>query len=573
MARARQDFRPFLALPDARARRRLLAGAALAALTALMGMALLGLSGWFITATALAGLSSATAMAFDVFMPSAAIRLFALGRTAGRYGERLVTHDATLGLLAALRERLFRGWSGPGAARALALRPARLLFRLTADVDALDTLYLRLLVPALAAICAALAAGVVLAVAIGPGPGLAVLAGLLAAGAAIVGVGARAAGRLALRRAARIEALRSGVIDLASGQTELLMAGQMPAARAGLAATEARLAATDIRLNRIETGAGLAQGMVAAVLPALVLVAAAALAADGRIGAPGVALAVLTAMAAAEPLAGLRRGAVEFARARLAARRIGPRLAAAPSVRDPLPPEPGLAVALDRVTLRHDGAAEPVLRALSLDIALGEHIALTGPSGAGKTSLIQCLAGDLVPQAGTLRRLATARLTQRTELFQDSIRDNLRLAAPGAGDAALTRALADAGLAATPGILPQGLDTRLDTRLGAGGQGLSGGQARRLALARIMLCDAPVWLLDEPTEGLDGQTARDVLARLHRARLHRTGGRTTLITATHIRREAEAADRILILGQGGILASHIRGSPGFDAALKALRPD
>ena len=139
MKRVLNDFRPFLGLFCAGTGRKLLGGAALAALTGLMGMALLGLSGWFITATALAGLVPATAWAFDVFMPSAAIRLFALGRTAARYGERLVTHDATLGLLAALRGQLFRGWSAPGAARALAMRPARLLFRLTADVDALDT--------------------------------------------------------------------------------------------------------------------------------------------------------------------------------------------------------------------------------------------------------------------------------------------------------------------------------------------------------------------------------------------------------------------------------------------------
>ena len=142
-----RDLRPVL-VPFLRAQpRRLAMGAALAALTVLMGMALLGLSGWFITATALAGLQAATAIGFDVFMPSAAIRLLALGRTASRYGERLVTHDATFGVLAALRERLFRGWARPDAARSLLARPARLLFRLTADIDALESFYLRLLVP------------------------------------------------------------------------------------------------------------------------------------------------------------------------------------------------------------------------------------------------------------------------------------------------------------------------------------------------------------------------------------------------------------------------------------------
>ncbi|MDO4592948.1 MAG: ABC transporter ATP-binding protein, partial [Comamonadaceae bacterium] len=143
-------------------RRWWLGGVIMATLTVVMGMALLGLSGWFIAATAIAGLLPATALVFDVFMPSAGIRLLAMGRTASRYGERLVTHEATLAVLAALREKLFVGWAQPGAARQLQLRPVRLLQRLTADVDALDSLYLRLIVPVVAAAGAALLAAVVL---------------------------------------------------------------------------------------------------------------------------------------------------------------------------------------------------------------------------------------------------------------------------------------------------------------------------------------------------------------------------------------------------------------------------
>ncbi len=562
MKRVLNDFRPFLGLFCASTGRKLLGGAALAALTGLMGMALLGLSGWFITATALAGLVPATAWAFDVFMPSAAIRLFALGRTAARYGERLVTHDATLGLLAALRGRLFRGWSAPGAARALAMRPARLLFRLTADVDALDTVYLRVLVPLGTTLVATLAAGIALAF-ISPALGVAVFAVLMLTGTFVAGITARSATPATLRRAARIETLRARVIDLASGQTDLLMAGRIPAQRAALAEVDARLAADDHRLNRIEARAGLAHGLLAAVLPALVLVAAAAIAAGGHIGAPGVALALLITMAATEPFAALRRGALDFARARLAARRTGPALlcAAFPVGAEPAP---GLAAELHHVTLRHDAALAPILRDLSLSVREGEHIALIGPSGVGKTSVIQCLAGDLPPTAGSVRVTATARLTQRTELFRDGLRENLRLGAPMASDAQMMAVLAQAGLESIIHALPSGLDTEL----GDGGQGLSGGQARRLALARLMLRDVPLWLLDEPTEALDGETARDVLARLR----HAAGNRAT-ITATHIRREAEDADRLLILGDGGIKASHIRGSPGFEAALNDLRPD
>nr|WP_010398587.1 ATP-binding cassette domain-containing protein [Paracoccus sp. TRP] len=563
MKRVLNDFRPFLGLFRAGIGRKLLGGAALAALTGLMGMALLGLSGWFITATALAGLVPATAWAFDVFMPSAAIRLFALGRTAARYGERLVTHDATLGLLAALRGRLFRGWSAPGAARALAMRPARLLFRLTADVDALDTVYLRVLVPLGTAIMAALATGIALAF-ISPALGFAVFAVLVLTGTFVAGITARSATPATLRRAARIETLRARVIDLASGQTDLLMAGRIPAQRAALAEVDARLAADDHRLNRIEARAGLAHGLLAAVLPALVLVAAAAIAAGGHIGAPGVALALLITMAATEPFAALRRGALDFARARLAARRTGPALLCAALPVGGAGPAPGFAAELHHVTLRHDAALAPILRDLSLSVREGEHIALIGPSGVGKTSLIQCLAGDLPPTAGSVRVTAAARLTQRTELFRVTLRENLRLGAPMASDAQMMDALTQAGLESIIHALPRGLDTEL----GDGGQGLSGGQARRLALARLMLRDVPLWLLDEPTEGLDGETARDVLARLR----HAAGNRAT-ITATHIRREAEDADRLLILGDGGIAATHIRGSPGFEAALNGLRPD
>jgi ATP-binding cassette subfamily C protein CydC len=155
-------------------------------------------------------------------------------------------------------------------------------------------------------------------------------------------------------------------------------------------------------------------------------------------------------------------------------------------------------------------------------------------------------------------------LTQRTELFQDSLRGNLLLAAPAADDARLWSVLHDAGLADDVRASAAGLDTPL----GEGGLGLSGGQSRRLALARLLLRDAPLWILDEPTEALDLATAHDVLQRLSR----RATGRSLLI-ATHLRREAEIADRLVCLHEGRIVADLRRGTEGFDAALRALRPD
>lgn len=157
-----QSLQPILRLFFRTKGTALLAGIATATVTVLAGIALLGLSGWFITATAIAGMSIATAVVFDVFAPAAGIRLLAILRTGSRYLERLVTHDATLAILAALREKLFRSWARPSAANTLLKRPARLLFRLTADIDALDSLYLRVVVPVGAALATALVAGIAL---------------------------------------------------------------------------------------------------------------------------------------------------------------------------------------------------------------------------------------------------------------------------------------------------------------------------------------------------------------------------------------------------------------------------
>lgn len=541
----------------------LIGGALLAALTLAAGTALLGLAGWFITATAIAGLSAASALAFDIFAPSAGIRLFAITRTAARYGERVVTHDAALAVLAGLRERLFRGWAEPEAAGRLADRPARLLFRLTLDIDALDSLYLRVLVPVAAALAVTLGAGLFIGLLDGQ---TALIFGLLvlACGTAIPFLGLRAARRPARRRVHALEVLRGRAVDLMAGQTDYVMAGRLDAARAGIAAADARLAAADDALNRIETFISAGFGVAGAVLLALMLVIVAALAGGGGLDAPMAALVLLVALAAFDPFAALRRGVIEAERALIAARRVAPQLAprvlAAPR---PAPP-PTLALELANVRLAHAGASRTVLENLDLVLPVGETLALVGPSGAGKSTVLAAIAGEIAPAAGRIAALPATLLTQRTELFVDSLRGNLTLADPQAGDAELAAALAAAGLAEVVAGLPQGLDTRL----GEGGLGLSGGQARRLTLARLILRDAPLWLLDEPTDGLDGPTARDVLRRIKA-----NAGRRTLIIATHLAREAEIADRIAVLADGTLHTLARRGEPDFAAVLAALRPD
>ncbi|WP_139974244.1 thiol reductant ABC exporter subunit CydC [Ochrobactrum sp. CGA5] len=539
----------------------LLAGIATATATVLAGIALLGLSGWFITATAIAGLTIATAVVFDVFAPAAGIRLLAILRTGSRYLERLVTHDATLAILAALREKLFRSCARPTAANALLKRPARLLFRLTADIDALDSLYLRVLVPVGAALATALVAGIALGLmSLLFGLGAAFV--LLVAGLCLPLFAARRSEKSMRRRAKGTESLRARTVDLVAGQTELLMAGRLEDQKLALARADSYVAAADRKLNRIEILTGAGFGIVHAGLLAGGLVVVGSLMQSGTIGAPVAALGMLILLGAMEPFSALRRGAMELGRTILAAKRVAPQLHDNAELVTPETPENGAAVHLKDVSVRHDSADGYALNKLDLDIVAGEKVAIVGTSGAGKTTLFNLLAGEIPADRGRVAVLPARLLTQRTELFQDTLRGNLLLARADASDAELIDALQAAGLGAFIAELPAGLDAML----GEGGLGLSGGQARRLALARLFLTDVPLWLLDEPTEGLDAATAQDVLDRLE----IKTGSRTLLI-ATHIRREAQICERIIVLNQGALVESVGKTSPRFGEILKTMR--
>lgn len=564
-----RDLAPVLRLFADDCRNKLLLGALLAATTVLSGMALLGLSGWFITATAIAGLNTTLAFTFDVFMPSAGIRLLALGRTAARYGERLVTHDATLEVLASLRVRLFRSWARPQAARRLLARPAQLLFRLTGDIDALDSLYLRVLVPLASALCAALALGVALGL-LQWWLGLVLAAWLIITGLLIALLVAHRAQPDARRRSYALEALRARSIDLVAGQTELIMAGQLNAQKHALAVADQHLARADDALNRLEAQAGMAYSIVGTITLTATLLSTAALVSNGVLNVPLAALALLLVLTATEPFSALRRGALELGRTALAARRLGARIQAADekTVVAPQPPA-GLVLQLTNVSAHPAGADADaqeanILKNISLALSARERVALIGASGAGKSTLLALIAGELSVRSGSVCVASHSLLTQRTELFQDSLRDNLRVAAPDVDDARLWKVLHSAGLADDVVNMPNGLDTRL----GEGGLGLSGGQLRRLALARLLLRDVPLWLLDEPTEGLDQVTAHDVLQGLDT----QAAGRAFLL-ATHVRREAELADRLVCLEHGRIVAEVKRSDADFEGVLNSLRPD
>ena len=356
MSRRHDDWSALTRFLFAREGRKLWLGLVLAVTTAMAGIGLLGLAGWFITATALAGLQLATALAFDVFMPSAGIRLLALGRTASRYGERLVTHDATLGTLAAMREQVLRAWSQPRAAARLERRPARLLFRLTSDIDALDTPYLRVMVPAAATAGSALLASLFVAIQ-SPLMGLALFAWLMLVGWGMAAWLANRAVLSSARRAASLEALRVRAADLVAGQVDLVMAGRIEAQQTRLKDCDARLGRHDDRLNLLEARAVFGHGVAGAIVLGAVLLGGGWLVEIGQSSVAVAALLLLGTLAAIEPIGLLRRGALDSARAHLAARRIMPAIrgaeadqpgtdrAAAPARDGSVAPDPEAAVA------------------------------------------------------------------------------------------------------------------------------------------------------------------------------------------------------------------------------------
>lgn len=548
--------------------RTLLLGALMATSTTVMGCALLGISGWFITSTAIAGLSVGTALMFDVFTPSASIRLLALGRSGSRYAERLVTHDATLGVLVELRGRLFSGWSKPQAALDLALRPARMLFRLTRDLDALENLYLRIGVPVFCAFTTTLLISVFTGF-IAPWLGLACFVWLCGSGFAIAGWISRKSIVLSAKHAQSLERLRARTVDLVAGQTDLLMAGELEAQRQRLCALDEKLHALDLQLNRIETKGSWLLTASQGISIAGMLLAGAWLVGQQAIAVPTATLLALLAVAAVEPFAGLRRGALETGKTWLAARRLAPALSAAaqPQANSADSPSPlaGDGIHIQNLDYRYGPERPqhaPTLQNIHLDIEAHAHVAIVGPSGCGKSTLLALIAKELTPLRGTITAPDAALLTQRTELFQDSVRGNLDLRQEGLSDAQLWQALEDAGLAHDIRQSSKGLQTWL----GEGGLGLSGGQSRRLALARLFLAPQNLWLLDEPTEGLDAPTARDVLERIQ---AHGVG--KTIVIATHLQREAALAHRIVSLQHGAIAATAAQHTFDFRQTCEQLR--
>lgn len=538
-----------------------LVGLAMMITTLLAGIGLLGLSGWFITASALAGMSG-IGLSFDFFRPSAGVRFLALARAAARYSERLTTHDATLHFLAALRIQVFKGLAGQPFAALGHMRRATALNRLTTDVDALDMVYLRLLAPGLAALLsigiAALIvtwlADVIVA---------AWMAGILVVGGGLGMLTSTAIGKRASRcQALALDAIRVRLIDLFQGATELAMANRLADQRQAVAKANRRARETARELDRADriTGGVLRMTGALAVSGTLLLGATSGLAPEI------IAFSVFVALAMTEAIAPLQRGALELGRVMLAARRLAPSLEPAPPNVGRPPPNAEQAIAeaaglaFEHVTFAR-ASNRPILSDLSFSVTPGEWVALAGPSGCGKSTALLLAAGletagdghvllSGLPLAGWPEKQLRQRLClvpQRPELFAGTIAENLRLAAPDVDDDRLIDALRTVALDGV--ITSMG---GLDARLGEGGTGLSGGELRRLALARLVLRNPAVALLDEPTEGLDSENAGRVLQGL-RAALPEAA----FLTASHRQEELAFADRVIDLDRRPV-ASDVR---------------
>jgi len=490
-------------------------------------IALIATSGWFITAMGLAGLAGVT---MNYFTPAAMIRGFAIVRTGGRYAERLISHEATFRLLAVLRTWFYERIEPLAPAGLQAFRSGDLFTRIRNDIDRLELFFLRLFAPAAVALLVSFMVVVVLWLYDGrialTQLGLFALAGVLLP-AAVLCFGAAPSERIT-ERTARLNML---VVDSVEGLAELHLYGQAEARAASLRALSDDIIADERRLARLsaisQAGVGLAANL-AMFLALLLAVPAVAL---GYIAPPELTMLALMALVSFEAITPIPPAIQSLPGTLASARRLFAIADAPPPVRDPLEPVPVPQqgdLVFERVCLTYPGAREAALTDIDLRLAPGRRIAVMGPSGAGKSSLVGLALRFWEPSRGrityggvALDRMSSDELrrrfsvvSQHDHLFTATIADNLRVAKPGASDADLEDACRIAQIHEFIVAQPDGYGTYV----GMNGLKLSGGQARRLAVARALLKDAPVLVLDEPTEGMDGETEQALLDAVMTAR-------------------------------------------------------
>jgi ATP-binding cassette subfamily C protein CydC len=516
----------------ARRQRDLLIALAVSLVTLASGIALLGLSGWFLTAAALTTMGAA----FNLFAPSAGVRALSFIRILSRYGERIAGHDATLRLLSDIRQWLFARLFPLVPLTRNAMGRADLVSRLTADVDALDTAFLVAIGPITTAVLAGTAMSIGLWIVL-PGAG-AIYAVCFTVATILVpialGIATHRAGREITAQAAM---LRGVVLDGLDCHTDLvaLDLAQQPIAAINETADRLGRARVALALRAGAAGAGVQMAAGTAVIGTL---AAGLDAFDrGAMDGPIVVALVLAVIASFEASAVLVRSTARLAAATAAAERLRALADTLPAVSEPrcastVPSGGDLRFA--DVTFGYD-ADRPVLEGVSFSLPSGACAAFVGPSGAGKSTIAQLASRQVNPQAGSVllngvdlravsERERTARIavmTQDAPVFRDSIRYNLTIGKPDASDAELWAALRQARIDGLVAALPDGLDAMA----GEAGLTLSAGQARRLCLARTLLTGADILILDEPTSGLDRETEAELLGELP----HLAAGRTVLL--------------------------------------------
>ncbi len=562
----RATLRRLLSLAAA-PRKRVALAAGLGALTVLFGVGLMATAGYLISRAA----ERPAVLSLEVAIVG--VRFFGLGRPLARYLERLASHDLALRVLGRVRVRAYERIEPLAPAQLESYRDGDVLARMVADVDALQNLHLRGILPPLVALAAG-AVSVGVSAAFLPAAGLVLAVGLIVGGIAVPALVARIGRRATQRRSPARGELSAEVVELLRSAPELVAYGQEEERLAGVRAADRKLLALS-RSDALAGGLGEGLGLVVAgTTVAGVLAVAVTAHADGRLNAVLLALLTLLALASFEAVQPLAAAARELSATLAAGRRVLELTDREPAVRDPaepLPPPPsarrssspspspsGLSVALEGVGVRYAPGEPRALKDVSLRLEAGRRVALLGASGAGKTTIVNLLLRFLDPETGRVTladrdlrdyrqedvRRAIAVAGQDAHLFSTSIRENVKLARPEAREPELGEALHRAGIWPWIQALPNGLDTLV----GEEGRELSGGQRQRIALARALLADAPVLVLDEPTAHLDPPTARRLMRDIFAA-----AGERTILLITHRPEGLDLVEEIVTLDAGTIL--------------------
>jgi len=531
-------------------------GVVLAIVTLLASIGLITLSGWFLSASAVVGVSGL--YSFNYMLPAAGVRGAAITRTAGRYFERLVSHDATFRVLQHLRVSTFSKLLPLSPAGLARFRQGELLNRIVADVDTLDHLYLRVISPLVGALITIVVVTIglsILDVTLALTLGGIMLLTLLLLPPLFYRAGKPTGEKLTTLRGE----YRQQVTSWLQGQAELTIFGASERYRAQMENTE--LSWHDAQRRQSELTA-LSQAVMllinAVAVLAMLWLAAGGVGGDTQPGAL-IALFVFCALAAFEALAPVTGAFQHLGQVIASAVRITQITQYPPEVRfndNQTPPPAQAALTLNNVSFSYPQQPQKALHGISLQITAGEHVAILGRTGCGKSTLLQLLTRAWDPAAGEIAingeplaslsepalRATISVVPQRVHLFSATLRDNLLLASPTATDDTLAAVLTQVGLEK---LLDEG---GLNSWLGEGGRQLSGGELRRLAVARALLHDAPLLLLDEPTEGLDATTESQILDLLERV----TQGKTVLMV-THRLRGLSRFDRIIVMDNGQII--------------------